>query len=532
MRAYTAILIILIASHVATSLSSNDDCFVGYNLSVIPQAQLHINQLYNGGLMQYTWVMNLCQAVSAPPSGVPACASPAFISEYSAEACETGWNTYTGGSPSDNEVVMRFGQSASSNHAQWTATVTLTCGGSSPALVPIGNVLVTGPSSDELNFAFAFTTTAVCNTPSPPTPPTPAPCVYGGFDLSDIPTAELAINQVYNGAVSPYAWVVNLCRAVNIAPAGTPSCAEAGYISEYSSQACETTWDTFAASSLEDNTLTLQYAQTNSNHPGWTASVTLHCGETTALVSTSNVAVTGDPATGLNFNFNFNTSAVCASSKQPPILPQYFQGQFTEYTAYDDTAGPPYVNGVPPAPLLASRGRVYYDWRLRNMIEVRYDYCVNIFPTAGHDFPCTFQNVNGTSYLITYNRSAVLPPCCVFAKPWFPPQPAFLRDNVTAVFFSEAPWNAGKANWFKVPSIQPPTGPFFYSFNASIPSTEEQVYSSFAFPGISGWVQQSFFDISATPPDASVWELPGICLPVETLPSCDFFGSSSDSGDA
>lgn len=225
-------------------------------------------------------------------------------------------------------------------------------------------------------------------------------------------------------------------------------------------------------------------------------------------------------------------SAVTCAPPIPPVLPQYFQGKFTEYSSYLDTVGPPYVNGVPPAPLVASRGHVYYDWTLGNMIEVREDYCVNIFFTAGHDFPCTFQNVNNVSYLITYNRSTVLPACCVFGKPWSPPEPAFLRKNVSTVYYGEAGWNAGQATWFTIPSIAPPTGPFWYSFNASIPIAQEQVYTSFAFPGINGWVQQSFYDITPTKPDPSVWELPSICLPVESLPSCDFFGSSSASGGA
>jgi hypothetical protein len=213
----------------------------------------------------------------------------------------------------------------------------------------------------------------------------------------------------------------------------------------------------------------------------------------------------------------------------PPVLPQFFHGPFTEYTSYDDARGPPYINGVPPAPLVASRGYVYYDWTLRNMIEIRDDYCVNIFPEGGHHFPCVFQNVNGTSYLITYNRSRLLPACCIFGSPWSPPEPAFLRQNVTTTFYGTAPWNAGQANWFEIPDIAPPTGPFFYSFNASNSNKATQVYSSFSFPGMTGWVQQVFSDIVMEKPDSSVWELPSICLPTESLPTCDFFGSQSGS---
>jgi hypothetical protein len=207
----------------------------------------------------------------------------------------------------------------------------------------------------------------------------------------------------------------------------------------------------------------------------------------------------------------------------PPVLPQYFQGNFTEYTA-PLTGPPPYVNGVPDAPFVASRGFVYYDWDLESMIEERHDYCVNIF-SFGNDFPCTFQNVNGTSYLITFNKTASLPPCCVFGQPWHPPRPDFLRRDPTSHIAATAPWDGAAMNWWELPSVPAPTGPFFYTFWASaLNDTAPQVYHSFSFPGMEGWIQQNFFNIEATKPHPSVWDLPEECLPVDKLQNCGFFG--------
>ena len=216
--------------------------------------------------------------------------------------------------------------------------------------------------------------------------------------------------------------------------------------------------------------------------------------------------------------------AALAADVLPPILPVFFEGNFTEY--YAPLAGPPpYFNGIPPAPFRATRGAVYYDWTLKNMIEERYDYCVNIFP-FGNDFPCTFQNVNGTSYLITFNKTTSLPPCCVFGQPWSPPNPYFLRDNVTAVLAAQEKWDCVEDNWWTVPSIQPPTGPFWYAFRtAGQYDFMPQVYHSFAFPGMEGWVEQNFWNVRHDQPNSAVWQLPPECLPVENLPNCGFFGS-------
>jgi hypothetical protein len=123
-------------------------------------------------------------------------------------------------------------------------------------------------------------------------------------------------------------------------------------------------------------------------------------------------------------------TAATPSKPSPPSLPSFFQGEFVEFTA-PLTNPPPYVNGVPQAPFTATRGKVYYDYTISppGMIEVRQDYCVNIFPDFDPTFECTFHNVDNISYLIS--NTSNLPNCCVFGDPWSPPEPSFLTANAT-----------------------------------------------------------------------------------------------------
>lgn len=215
------------------------------------------------------------------------------------------------------------------------------------------------------------------------------------------------------------------------------------------------------------------------------------------------------------------SAGLLASAQQAPLLPTAFYGKFVEYTA-PDAKSPPYIDGVPQAPFYGSRGRVYYDWRTKDMIEVREDFCVNIF-SFSNLFPCTFHNTKGTSYLISFNTTN-LPPCCIFGQPWQPPPPDFLRQSSTrGILRNREMWSGRLADWYIIPSIEPPTGPFWFAYRNS--TTSPQVYLSFSFPGMQGWIQQNFFDISYSAPDPSVWKLPPQCIPAQgqTLPNCGFF---------
>ena len=217
---------------------------------------------------------------------------------------------------------------------------------------------------------------------------------------------------------------------------------------------------------------------------------------------------------------------VASAMDLPPRLPEGFYGDFIEYDA--PLAGtPPYPNGVPPPPFKATRGKMFYDWSRQAMIEVRYDYCVNIFPWS-NDFSCIFFNVNGTSYLMS-NGTTNLPPCCIFGQPWHPPPPNFLRGNLSAEFAGREQWDCEPMKWYIVPSILPPTGPFLYTYREGQDhGDDKQVYHSFSFPGMQGWVQQNFVNVTYAKPPASTWDLPDICKPEHsgTIPNCGFFGDS------
>jgi hypothetical protein len=216
---------------------------------------------------------------------------------------------------------------------------------------------------------------------------------------------------------------------------------------------------------------------------------------------------------------------VAAAKPMPPVLPSFFTANFTEYTVFNRIP-PPYRNGLPAAPFKASRGFTIYDWATTTLIEHRYDYCVDIFPGVANDFPCTFWDVNGTSFLTSDPAKSGLPGdgCCVFGDPWYPPPPDFLRARVNSTYGGELTWDTWNATWWENRDIPPPAGPFWWSFADG--SASPQVYTSFSFPGISGWVQQNFWAAqNTTRPTPAMTALPASCLPRASVPNCNFFGA-------
>ena len=218
----------------------------------------------------------------------------------------------------------------------------------------------------------------------------------------------------------------------------------------------------------------------------------------------------------------------------PPILPQYYEANFVEYTALT-APPPPYINGLPPAAppsrLYSSKGFTYYDWSVKSMIEQRFEYCVNVFPFS-NNFSCSFVNVNNISYL-TSNGTSHLPPCCVYGDPWMPPPPDFLRTReVTTVANTSVRWRGRRptdsVTWFSNLGIPPPDGPFLYAYTElrrepAVVLPNVAVFDCFSFPGVQGWVQQNFYNQKAKKPHPSVWNLPQECLPVSKLQNCGFF---------
>jgi hypothetical protein len=85
-------------------------------------------------------------------------------------------------------------------------------------------------------------------------------------------------------------------------------------------------------------------------------------------------------------------------------------------------------------------------------------------------------------------------------------------------------WGSGNASWWSVPELLPPLGPFYYAFrndqspqvgaaharepDLSLTSHAVQLYLGFSFPGVQGWVQQNFFNVTLGRPPRDVFELP------------------------
>lgn len=236
----------------------------------------------------------------------------------------------------------------------------------------------------------------------------------------------------------------------------------------------------------------------------------------------------------------------------PPLLPPHFIVDYEEmYTG--SSALPPFPQGKPPLPWpqAANRGVTYYDsahTASGSMIETRAPGCLPIFvsPADPSKFSCTFLNTNFTTWLITHGNDTNMPtPCCKFASPWHPPRRDFLRrPGYAVVAATNIAWNftgpcdpaqqacANLSLWLQIPTVTPPTGPFFYAFRqrkaASSASSEGilepvDVYRSFGFAGVppANYVQQAFGTARVEKPHPSVWDVPASC---HNAPSCGFFG--------
>ena len=171
--------------------------------------------------------------------------------------------------------------------------------------------------------------------------------------------------------------------------------------------------------------------------------------------------------------------------------------------------------------------KIFYDWSQKSMIEHYIDACVPIFPEFTTPFECKFVNVNMTSYLVTFNssRPESFPPCCVFGKPFHPPSTTFLNNLSKRVLPDPSYIYDHRVTFWELEDIPPPTGPFFYAWKTPLSETEE-VYSTFAFPGIGVWATQNFLNVSLNRPAPEVWTLPAEQCGrdhFDQLPSCPSF---------
>ena len=210
----------------------------------------------------------------------------------------------------------------------------------------------------------------------------------------------------------------------------------------------------------------------------------------------------------------FSKIGTATKRMNPPSLPEFFIAEGVQYISPAHTSPPFPRDNIPFPPYSAGRMKSYYDWSQRAMVEHYLDACVPIFPqmSSNDQFECRFLNVNETSFLITYNdtRPVWMSPCCLFEKPFHPPERRFLEKINASTLPNLSPVNGKESVWWRVP-IEPPTGPFFYAWNLPLRNgtDESQVYATFDFPGIGSWVTQNFVNVSLDKrPPNETWVLP------------------------
>lgn len=216
----------------------------------------------------------------------------------------------------------------------------------------------------------------------------------------------------------------------------------------------------------------------------------------------------------------------------PCPWPAVFSTQW-DIAVTNTTTPPPYAEtGLPPAASSRyGRGATYYSWKERALREDYHDFCVPIFPPSvgGFDFPCTFLNVEDTSYFLTTSSGRTppsLPECCIFERPWHAPPPDFLvklhddLDYEGTIPFSPAESHSTRVWQWDVPSNE--GGPFGYGFcGDTCPpegageggSVADGVPSMFYFAAIPPFTYtvQVYRDFHAVPPPPGVFTIPDEC---------------------
>lgn len=168
---------------------------------------------------------------------------------------------------------------------------------------------------------------------------------------------------------------------------------------------------------------------------------------------------------------------------------------------------------VPVKPYTQGTGSTFYDWDRHSMLEVYDDFCVPIFE-QGNNWRCHFLNINGTSYLVSWDGP--LSPCCVFAEDFNPPSPDFL--NAAKVPFNKTTSLEGRdVNWWVLDGDDP-AEPFGYGFVADKHAVGTP--AGFWFRSDNGYASQIFYDVDVSRPDPRTWDLPSACV---NAPSCNFF---------
>lgn len=231
-----------------------------------------------------------------------------------------------------------------------------------------------------------------------------------------------------------------------------------------------------------------------------------------------------------------------------PILPTAYTANWILFDTPDNTTIPPYNATLPAGSY--SFGTTYYDWSKQAMVEVYYDKCIDIFPSAGNNYSCMFLNVNASTFL-TRSFANGTNSCCLFETPWYPPPPNFLHQDGISFAGVTHKMSVLPINWWNIP-VPPPAGPFSYGFypaqwtqlllhnqeanvaahmpKVQVEGVEEHkggetvgVPAGFSFRSIIGFTLQMFYDVRAGP-NSSVFDIPQLC---NSAPSCNFGGGSA-----
>jgi hypothetical protein len=157
-----------------------------------------------------------------------------------------------------------------------------------------------------------------------------ADCMLGDFDLSPIGVTQLNIDQDYNKQSTPYIWVISLCGPVSQPPNTATECTAKtsgnvlpGYITEYSDTKCQTSFGKLTGTQSGYNMAIMTFSEaSDSNWPGWTATLVMVCGPQVPLTPIANVNVTGANTAQLHFEFQMTTAQVCSGGVPPQPVPE------------------------------------------------------------------------------------------------------------------------------------------------------------------------------------------------------------------
>lgn len=213
------------------------------DLAEIPVATLPVTEYFDGNYRSRIMVVSLCEAVSKPPQGFANCsAGPSFVSEYAGDVCLSAWNSRTSQWIWDNNTISA--EAWFVNVQGWTARVAVMCGARKELQV-VGVVGV----SPSMSYTIQLSSSLLCGSnpvtlPVPTNPPAPTSCSvqtpWGNVDMTQIPVAQLPIEQNFLGALSMFTWIVSLCMPY---PLSTSCPSFTGFLGQYSSYSCTESWN-------------------------------------------------------------------------------------------------------------------------------------------------------------------------------------------------------------------------------------------------------------------------------------------------